>query len=343
MRRLLALFVLLAGTLLIAAAPPALPPVQLPPMPSPAPTLFGESEPTILVYPFQEPSDLDPKYGQAVAQIYAQVLAQSGGAKVLAIPKTPIERVDYDTYAHIQHADYYISGYIQPIGQSAAIVSQVVDVAKDITVYSTTTQISDVQDVASQALNARTVIMQAAGIEHPDVSTESDNSSTPAPQATTNGASVSVTNVLGDLFRGRHGTAQAGPAATAAAKPHRGVIAARIVGNAQPNVLGEANTALGRALGAHFTVTTSAVASNNAAAQANTMCGMNRDNTIAGGVLDVTHIGGFHAHDSYTFTLNIYACYGVVLYTTKQSNDDYAKAIRDAVEQYYDQHPDNNG
>ena len=116
----------------------------------------------MLVYPYEAPSDLDPRYGGAIAQIFAQVITQTGGVKVLAIPKD-IQRVDYQKYARVQHADYYISGYIQPIGQTAAIVTQVVDVNSDISRWSATTNISDVNDVASQALTAREVILQVFG------------------------------------------------------------------------------------------------------------------------------------------------------------------------------------
>jgi hypothetical protein len=342
LRRLLAFFVLFAGPMLIAATPT---PAPLPPpaIPSPAPTLFGTTEPTIIIYPFEEPSDLDPKFGQAMAQIYGQVLAQSGGMKILAIPTTPIKRVDYDTYAHIQHADYYIGGYIQPIGTNAAIIAQVVDVTNNIAVYSATTQVNDVQDIASQALAARSAIMQAAGIDRPELSAESEDTPTPAPQSQTNGASVSVGNVLGGLFKGKH-TAEGGPAPTATpSKPSRGVIVARVNGNAQADTLGKGSSALYWALNARYATTLSTVNSTVAAAQANAMCGSNRDNTIAAGTLNVEHVGGFRAHDSYTFTLDIYACFGAVLYTDTQTDDDYAKAIKSAVEQYYTDHPENNG
>jgi hypothetical protein len=338
LRRHLVQFVLLACALLIAATPTPAPQVA----PQPAPTLFGPTQPTILIYPFEAPSDLDPKYGAAIAQIYGQVLAQSGGMRILAIPTTPIRRVDYGTYAHIQKADYYVSGYIQPIGQTAAIVSQVVDVANNITVYSATTQVTDVQDIASQALNTRSVIMQAAGIDHPQVAESQDQGSTPAPQSTGNGAAVSVTNVLGDIFKGKKGDKVADET-PAPAKPTRGVIVTHLIGNAQTNVLTSGNDALYRAFTVHYSATPSTVAATDMKSQTNTICGTNRDNTIAAGTLDVQHIGGFRAHDTYTFTLDVYACYGAVLYSTTQTDDNYAKAIKEAVEQYYTDHPENNG
>ena len=177
MRRHLAVFLLFAGALLLAATPkPMTTPVVV--APTPAPTFLGTIVPTVLVYPFEAPADLDPRYGTAVAQIFAQVITQTGGVKVLAIP-SGIQRVDYQKYARVQHADYYVSGYIQPIGQTAAIVTQVVDVNSDISKWNATTNISDVNDVASQALTARQVMLEASGVERSAINTGPANTPTP--------------------------------------------------------------------------------------------------------------------------------------------------------------------
>ena len=99
MRRLLALFVLLASAALIAATPRPRPTPSLAPLSTPTPA--GAPVPVVLIYPFEAPSDLDPRYGGAIAQIYAQVMTQTGGVTVLAIP-TNIKREDYDKYARVQ-------------------------------------------------------------------------------------------------------------------------------------------------------------------------------------------------------------------------------------------------
>jgi TolB-like protein len=308
------------------------------PAPTATPAGIPDNTPVVLVYPFEEPTDLDPKYGQAIAQIYAQVLAQSGGIHVLEIP-TNIKRVDYATYAHIQHADYYISGYIQPIGENAAIVAQVVDVSTGISVENTTTQISDVQDVASQALTTRTVIREAAGVERPSGEI-SEESSTPAPQSTGNGTSYNVSNVLGDLFKKGKGDKSA-PAATATpAKPSRSITVAALSGNAPGSLLATGTNVLLASSDAYYA--TARTNTLDPAKNANAICGTNRNTAIATGQLDVTHVGGFRAHDSYTFTLNLYTCFGAVLYTTTQTDDDYKKAIKLAVDQYHTDHPDNS-
>jgi hypothetical protein len=338
LRRLLALFVLFAGFGVAAAWAKPLPS----PTPVPTATPYIGNAPVILVYPFDEPSDLDPRYGQAIAQIYAQVLNQAGGVTVLAIP-SGIKREDYQKFAHVQHADYYVSGFIQPIGAAAAIVSQVVDVQSDISVASATTQIASVQDVGSQALTARSVILEAAGLDREELPTQA--APTPAPAAS-NGASVPITNVLGDLFKGKShpkGKVSPTPSPTPPPKPSRGVIVSHLTGNAFAKVLNVGTDALYRAMDAHYRTTMSTIAAANLVSAADSICGMKRNNTIASGQLDVQHVGGFRAHDIYTFTLNIYTCFGAVLYTNKQTNDNSTRAITDAVEAYYTDQPANGG
>lgn len=322
--------------MLIAASPKPLPT----PLPSPSPIPPAPNTPVVLIYPFEAPPDLDQKYGMAIAQIYAQVMAQTGGVTVLQIP-TAIKREDYGKFAHVQHADYYVSGYIQPIGAGAAIVTQVVDVVSDISVYSATTNISDVQDIGSQALTARTVILQAAGLDRPELN--AGPADTPTPSSTA-GASVPITDVLSGLFKGKPKVAKAGAAQTPTpAKPSRGVLIVRPAGNAGAKALGEGGDDLYRALDTHFRTTMTTAAATDLAKSADSICGAHRDNTVVSGVLNVAHVGGFRPHDSYTFTLNVYACFGALLYTNTQTNDNYARAIHDAVEAYYTDHPENNG
>jgi hypothetical protein len=344
LRRLLAFFVLCALPVIAVAAPKATPTAKPSPTPTvtPTPPAFGKANPVVMIFQFETPSDLDPKYGNAIANIYAQVLSQSGGVTVLAIPPV-IKREDYQTYAHIHHADYYISGYIQPIGSTAAIVSQVVDVNTDISVYSATTQVADVTDIGSQALNALTVIRQAAGVDRPQIGSEA----TAAPEPTaSSGASYQISSLVGDLFKGKGATKGKGPAPTptpAPPKPDRGVIVAHLLGNATAQALSGASNALYFAMNEHYKTSMTALATKNLTNQADSICGSNRNNTIASGTLNVQHLGGFHPHDSYTFTFDVYACFGAVLYTTQETNGDYNKAIRDAVQSYYEDHPENNG
>jgi hypothetical protein len=337
LRRLLGLLLLCAAIGLMGATPPPL--ITPTPVPTRAPGAAGQ--PVVVVYPFNVPSDVNPQTGAAIAQIYAQVLSQSGGLTVLAIPDQ-IKREDYGKYAHAKGADYYISGYLQPIGDSAAIVAQIYDVTGEISVYSTTTQVTSVQDIASQGLTARTVILRAAGLDQPELAVGAAN--TPTPSAT-NGASTSLNNVLGGIFHGKSkGSPKPGAShsPTPPPKPARATIVAHVSGTVPANVLATSTNELYTALNKTFTTSLTAAAFTDPAHQADGICGTNRNNVIASGVLGAQHIGGLHAHEHYTFTLNVYTCFGGVLATYTNDDNDYKKAIDAAVESYVTDHPDNN-
>ncbi len=345
MRRTFGIVLLCSSLALIAAAPPSPQPVPLPkPSPSVAPlspSTPAAATPTVVVYPFQTPSDVDVRTGQAIAQIYSQVMAQAGGLNVLPIPQK-IKQEDWAKYAHSQRADYYVSGYVQPIGSGAAIVARVVDSNTDIAVYSATTQIQSVPDIASQALTARTVVLQAAGVDRPDVVRE--GKSTPAPAASGQGASYNVTSVLsqlGSVFKHGAKSVAAAPTPAPVAKPPMAVIVARLSGDAPSSDISVATDDLFRAMNAFYKTSMTHATSSNFPKQADSICGANRQNTIASGVLNASHVGGLHPHDSYTFTLNVYTCFGAVLYTNTQTDDDKRKAVQDAVAAYVKDHPQN--
>jgi TolB-like protein len=337
-RRLCGLFLVCATLALLGVASPAPSPSRAPASAKPTPTLppaFGT--PNVIVFPFQAPSDLDAKYGANVAQIYVQTLKGTGGINVLATP-TNVKAQDYLTFAQSQHADYYVSGYVQPIGAQASIVAHVVDVSSDITVYSATTMVSSVPDVASQALTARGVILQSAGVDTTGVAPTA--APTAAPSATS-GASYSLNNVLNGLFKGKKGTAEATPVPRT--KPSRGVIVAHLSGTAQAHDLSTGTDELFRAMNFYYAARLAQTPTTNISNDANALCGTDRNNTIASGELNAQRVGGFHPHDVYTFTLKIYACFGATLYTETQTDPNFAKAIENAVNDYADKHPENNG
>jgi TolB-like protein len=344
-RRTLGIVLLCSSLALIAAAPPSPKPAPVPKaspsfVPSAAPPPATVT-PTVVVYPFETPTDVDARTGGAIAQIYSQVMTQAGGLNVLPIPQN-IKREDWAKYAHSQRADYYVSGYVQPIGQGAAIVARVVDASSEIAVYSATTQIESVPDIASQALTARTVVLQASGVSRPDVTTTTDATATPSGSG--QGASYKVGNVLdsvSSLFKRGGKSVAAGPTATSAVKPAMSVIVARLSGNASAGDISETTDDLFRAMNEYYKTSMTRASATNLAKEANGICGTNRRNTIASGVLNSTRSGGLHPHNSYTFTLNVYTCFGSVLYTNTQTNDNKRQAINDAVAAYVKDHPEN--
>ena len=105
---------------------------------------------------------MDQKIGLAMAQITAQEMSAAGGITIAGVPTGIIRANFLDSDARTQKVDYYISGYVTPVGEIAAVVIQLVAVDSGIIIYSQTAQVATVADVASQALVERDAILVSA-------------------------------------------------------------------------------------------------------------------------------------------------------------------------------------
>jgi TolB-like protein len=315
----------------VAAAPP-------PPLPSPAPAPAGiEQMPSVVIYPFDVQQGSDPRIGIAIAQILAQEMNAAGGITVLPVQQG-IKRADFLTNAHTQKADFYISGYVTPVGDSAAVVEQVVSVESGVILFSQTAQVASVADVASQSLLAREQILAVVGRGTENVQTRPNN--TPAPTST-NGAQVPIQglgSIVSSVF-GKHRSSHT-PTPGPVVKPSRGVIVAPVSASGAIGTtdLTSAGRELYFAMNGHFKTQMTSVTSN-AQQSADTICGPNRDNTVATGTLAESSV---HRRTEYQFDLFVYTCFGATLghHTGKASS--IKNAVDTAVSAYATAHPDNS-
>ena len=186
----------------VVAATPS--PQPLGRQPSPPPSSL-EQLPVVLVYPFDVQTGADPRIGTAIAQILGQEMVAAGGITVLPIP-AGVKRPSFLDNARAAKADFYISGYVTPVGESAAVVEQVVSVESGVILFSQTAQVSSVADVASQSLLARSQILAFVGRETQNVGTQTAN--TPAPTSS-NGAQVpisGISNIVDSVFKHKGGS-----------------------------------------------------------------------------------------------------------------------------------------
>jgi hypothetical protein len=323
---------LLCSAILLAAVAP-------PPPPTPGPSFSGQN-PIVLVYPFDVQTGADPKLGIAIAQILAQEMTAAGGITVPAVPQG-VKRADFLQDAHAAHADFYISGYVTPVGDSAAVVEQVVSVESGVILFSQTAQVSSVADVASQSLLARSQILTFVGRETQTVETQTSN--TPAPTST-NGAQMplrGIASIVDSVFK-HHGTSghPASPGPTT--KPSRGVIVSPVAasGSAVAADLTSATRELYFALARYFNTQVSAVTTSDVARSADQICGANRDNTIASGTLQ--EVPGHHGKQAITFNLTLYTCFGVSLEHEVGTGWSIKSAVDAAVTAYASAHPNND-
>jgi hypothetical protein len=163
-------------------------------------TLTGASsilEPVVVVYPFTVSGATDPEAGSHFANLFAERIAQGGG--VLVKPPIPgTKRPDFFTTARGEGADYYISGYVTPLGSEAAVVEQIVSASSGIVVWSNTVQIETYADALSQG-----DVMHNAILSHAGRSFSSLNAPRGTPPAGSGPANTTKTS-LGSLFGNRH-------------------------------------------------------------------------------------------------------------------------------------------
>ena len=290
-----------------------------------------------MVYPFDVQTGADPRIGQAIAQILAQEMVAAGGITVPPVPQG-IKRADFLSTARAAHADFYISGYVTPVGDSAAVVEQVVSVESGVILFSQTAQVQSVADVASQSLLARSQILAFLGRGTENVQTQTSN--TPAPTST-NGAQVPISgigSIVNSVFKHKGGKSTATPEPVV--KPSRGVIVAPISasGFAAPADLTNATHELYFALNNRFNASMTGVTSSPSQS-ADQICGTNRDNTVASGTLVET--AAKHG-TAYTFNLTVYTCFGAALDSQIGKGTSIKSAVDAAVAAYAKAHPDNS-
>ncbi len=340
LRRLLGTALLCSALTFATAAAPT-------PAPAPHPTASAtpivppagiEQMPVVVVYPFDVQTGADPRLGTAIATILAQEMIAAGGITVLPVPQG-IKRADFLQTARADRADFYISGYVTPVGDSAAVVEQVVSVSSGVILFSQTAQVSSVADVASQSLLARSQILLFVGRSTENVQTQAAN--TPAPTST-NGAAVPIQglgSIVNSVFKHKGGSHTLSPPPVV--KPSRGVIVAPVSasGAVAPVDLVNALHELYFALNARFNTRMTAITSS-VEQSADDICGANRDNTIATGTLQESPAS--HGKMQATFNLSVYTCFGAMLGHAVGKGPSIKIAVDSAVAAYATAHPENS-
>ncbi len=341
-RQLFGMLALVGSSLVLVAA--------VAPAPTPAPTPAPKISPTpvaspsnpqasasVVIYPFDVQTGVDAKIGAAIAEILAQEMAAAGGLNVMPVA-VGVKRADFLDAARARHADFYISGYVTPVGDAAAVVEQVVSVESGVILFSQTAQVQSVADVASQSLQARAQILAFVGRGTQNIAEQTGG--TPAPTST-NGAQMQIRGISGIVDSVFHRRGAPTPTPSPVVKPDRGVIVAPVTasGALAAADLTNATNELFFSMQRHYTVQMTA-ATGDVAQIANSICGPNRNNTIATGTLSETV--PHHGRPEVVFTLSVYTCFGALLDRAPGKADTFKHAVDAAVAAYSAAHPNNS-
>jgi TolB-like protein len=224
--------------------------------------------PTVIVYPLVASSaTLDREVSARIVTTLATQIAVGGQIKVVPA-KTGVERQNYLADARAAGANYYVTGFITPLGDGASVVEQVVSTSSGTLVFSVSNYISSYNEVVDQGDQLRQGIVDRSqrGLQ---AFTAPPQAAAPPQPEPSNGADVNVNNLFGRK--------KSGPAVVAAVPPAASATIAILTvgGSADSDARSAAAQALAAAVGAdgRKAVVVSAVApssdvcnSNNATA-----------------------------------------------------------------------------
>ena len=165
--------------------------------------ISGLPPPVVIVYPLTASAGADPETGASIAVTIAQRLSVGGAIVVKPYPPGT-QRADFLNAAKALGADYYISGFLTPLGDQLSMVTQVVSVASGTVITSSTAFVRTYADAAAQAEPLHDAILRHVG--RALASLDAPPRETPAP----NPSEKNEANISG-LFKRKKKSA---PAAT---------------------------------------------------------------------------------------------------------------------------------
>ena len=334
MHRLFAALTLGLSLALVGAVPTPAPKATPTPLPTATPVPRPRL-PLVVVYSFDFSSDLKADTGTRAAQLYVTEMNAAGGVDALQAPSS-VKRASYLEYAKTLNAAYYVSGYMTPLGGGVSLVEQVVDTSTGTIILGATAQIASFEDAASQAVSIRDGIVQREQSKA-QAFEQSSAQATPAPLPSNQ---ANISGGIASLFKHRP-RATPDPRPTAVVKPAKGIFVARVSGAANGAQLGDATGALYAALNQRY-VARSTNVTGETSKTANTICGADRNNTVASGVLSIKSARrGLFRHTSFSFVLDVYTCFGAKLAETAGEGDSPQAAVNAAVAAYAADHPQN--
>ncbi len=338
-------------TIAIAAAPTPVPtpapkaaPAKAPaakPSPSALPTTIPQTSlPLVIVFPFDTSTDIKAGTGEAAAQVFVRQMNAEGGVDTIQGPPS-VKRADFLQYARTINAAYYLSGYMTPLADGVSLVEQVVSTRSGAIVFGQTAQISSIEDATAQATYIHDGLI-AREKQLADAYNEAQGQATPTPSNGSNEAKADIGKGLGaiaNLFRHGRGATPA----PAVKKPEKGVFVAHVSGALPANDLSKATSELLSALNQRFNTRPANVPGSTLTKAADTVCGSDRNNTIATGTLSAqSSHHGLGSRITYEFKLQMYTCFGAVLAEATGTGDSASSAIRKAVDSYASEHPQNS-
>jgi hypothetical protein len=133
----------------------------------------------VVVYPFSGKAGMSPDVGQNVALVVALTLSQTGDITIKT-PPADTAQSDFQHVARSLGADFYVVGFLSPLGSQMAVSEQLVSTRSGISVWQTASTIAQPQDASDVALQAHEAIMHLSAQQLPE---SVSNAPAPPPAA----------------------------------------------------------------------------------------------------------------------------------------------------------------
>ncbi len=336
--------VLLCLSVALTGAAPAKPTPKPTPAPTPTATAAAAPQvtalPIVVVFPFSTSSDIQAGNGVKAANLFVQVMNNAGGLDAIDAPSS-VQPSNYLSYARSVNADYYVTGYMTPLGMGVSLVEQVVSTRTGTMTFGQTAQVESFEDASSQAIMIHDgIAAQIAGEKAAYSQAQATATATPMPSNQAN-IGKGISDIAG-LFKHK-GKTQTATQTAAVTKPGKGVLVAHVNGSLPATNLTSATSELYYALNTFYNAHMTNATGLNLSSQADGICGTNRDNTIATGTLSAqSSRHGLGTRTQWTFNLAVYTCWGAKLADQTATADSLKDAVTSAVTAYAQAHPQNS-
>jgi len=176
--------------------------------------------PTVVVFPLQASAALDRALNLRIVTALANQIAIDGRVRIA--PADPdVQRSDFLSAARKAGAQYYVTGFITPLGDGASMIEQVVSTSSGTIVFSNSGQIASLSDVNAQGDILRIGILERAS--HTSYGTlapaATSNAPAPAPTAARPDATEAPEATLGGFFHRKKAAPKPSPSASPSPAP----------------------------------------------------------------------------------------------------------------------------
>jgi len=153
--------------------------------------------PRVVVFPLTVNGEAQQDAGDRLAVLFAQQMSENGIHVVAPVPGTP--RTDFLTAARKLSCDYYVTGFITPLGAQVTVVEQVVSTTSGTVVASNSAELLTYADASGQGAILASLVKRHADRAFASLDDKSAAQETPEPKETS-GIDATLAK-LGSIFK----------------------------------------------------------------------------------------------------------------------------------------------